>query len=355
MDITFEELTSRHIMKCFYDDMVLHTATIEEHYDGLCKMIEIMKVVTLKVSIVKCDLFVNEVKFLGKLVSLNQIRNCPSKARCILEMPLPLTLGRLQGALGVFNYHRDFVPMFADISEPCYRMLEIQDLPKHFITKKNTIHPKYPLPWTEEGKASFERLKQETGKALELAQPDFNLLFHLETDASEKAYGGKLFQLPEPRSIGYHSHTYTSAQKKYSAGEKELLAIVMCIEHFHYFLCGRYFIVYSDHMPLSYLLKKSSPSKRLERWMERLASYSFTIYFKPGKENTVADTLSRMYDDEEEVPIADSDLDYHDIMIAAIVTPTEDKDNTTITAIELASPKQYATFRGKQETDPDIA
>jgi len=87
-----------NIMKCFYDDMVLHTATIEEHYDGLCKMIEVMKIVTLKVSIVKCVLFVTEVKFLGKIVSLDQIRNCPSKARCILEMPLPATLGRLQGA-----------------------------------------------------------------------------------------------------------------------------------------------------------------------------------------------------------------------------------------------------------------
>ncbi len=146
-------------------------------------------------------------------------------------------------------------------------------VPEKWITKKGTVHPRYELAWSEEQIRSFEALKKATGQALERHQPDFNQEFHLETDASDKAYGGHIFQDIENKlSLGYHSKTYTVAQQKYSAGEKELLAIVSCIEFFHYFLYGRHFYIHSDHMPLTFLLTKANPSKRLERWMVRLAS-----------------------------------------------------------------------------------
>jgi len=141
----------------------------------------------------------------------------------------------------------------------------------------------------KELKKAIKALKKATGQAIELHQPYFNDNFILETDASEKAYqlknGAEL-------TLGYHSKTCTEAQKKYSAGEKELLAIVSCTEHFLYFKFGRHFQVFSDHMPLTFLLTKTNPSKRLQRWLERLSSYSFTILYKPGKENLVADALS---------------------------------------------------------------
>jgi len=359
MDITFAKLIQRNSLKCFLDDMVLYTRTLAEHLNEARILVEIMKEATLRVSLKKCELVRQEITFLGKVVSLGHLRNCPSKAICILEMPLPTTLGRLQAALGVFNYQRDFIPMFADLSEPIYRLLEIQDVPKQFIRKNGTIHPKYTLPWTEEQITSFEILKKETGKALELHQPDFNADFHLETDASERAYGGKLYQIQQgiDCALGYHSKTYTAAQTKYSAGEKELLAIVNSIEHFHYFLYGRHFRVYSDHMPLTFLLKKSNPSKRLERWIEKLSAYSFTIFYKPGKENVVADALSRMYDDEENIPIAPSDEDYHDMVIAAI--DEEDTINlekkSVIAVINPASLDRYGALRENQQLDPDIA
>jgi hypothetical protein len=218
------------------------------------------------------------------------------KAKCILEMPLPKTFSGLQGPLGIFNYQRDFIPMFANIAEPCYRLLEIQNVPQKWIRKNGTIHPKYPLPWTPTQEASFARLKKETGQALEFHQPNFDDTFYMETDASDKAHGGHIFQVQQGNicALGYHSKTYTAAQVKYSAVEKELLAIVSCTEHFHYSLYGRHFNIYSDHMPLTFLLTKSNPSKRLQRWMERLATYSFTIYYKPGKDKIVADALSRI-------------------------------------------------------------
>jgi len=355
MDISFAKLIQRNSLKCFLDDIVLYTKTLEEHLSETHILIETMKNATLKVSIKKCELVKNQITFLGKVVSLGKLRNCPSKARCILEMPLPKTYNRLQGALGVFNYQRDFVPMFAKMAAPCYRLLECQSVPQNWIRKNGSVHPKYPLPWEPEQKESFEALKRATGQALELHQPDFNDNFILETDASEKAYGGHIYQLRNGAelTLGYHSKTYTVAQNKYSAGEKELLAIVSCTEHFHYFLFGRHFQVFSDHMPLTYLLTKTNPSKRLQRWMERLSSYSFTILYKPGKENLVADALLRVYDDEELVPVAPSDEDYNDSIVAAIDTTPPHSTFSLIAAINPTVERDAHEELRRQQADHD--
>ncbi len=178
----------------------------------------------------------------------------------------------------------------------------------------------------------------------------------METDASEKAYGGHIFQLKNGAelSLGYHSKTYTEAQKKYSAGEKELLAIVSCTEHFHYFLFGRHFQVFSDHMPLTFLLTKTNPSKRLQRWLERLSSYSFTILYKPGKENLVADALSRVYDDEELVPVAPSDEDYDSIVAAIDTTPPHHTFSLIAAINPMVERDTHEELRRQQADDPDI-
>ncbi len=81
------------------------------------------------------------------------------------------------------------------MAAPCYRLLESQSVPQNWIRKNGSVHPKYPLPWEPEQIESFEALKKATGQALELPQPDFNDNFILETDASEKAYGGHIYQL----------------------------------------------------------------------------------------------------------------------------------------------------------------
>jgi len=106
---------------------------------------------------------------------------------------------------------------------------------------------------------------------------------------------------------------------------------------------------------LTFLLTKTNPSKRLQRWLERLSSYSFTILYKPGKENLVADALSRVYDDEELVPVAPSDEDYNDSIVAAIDTTPPHHTFSLIAAINpMVERDTHEELRRQQADDPDI-
>ena len=75
---------------------------------------------------------------------------------------------------------------------------------------------------------------------------------------------------------------------------KDLLAIVSAVEHFHHYLFGHRFKVFSDHQPLVWINKTEKLSCRLNRWKIRLENYDFEIVYKPEKENTGADALSFM-------------------------------------------------------------
>ena len=87
----------------------------------------------------------------------------------------------------------------------------------------------------------------------------------ITTDASEIGYGAVLeqsFKVDEDgtealRPIEYYSKNYTAAQKKYSTSEKELLAIIMAVEHYHSYIYGKKFTIYIDHLPLTWLWNKN--------------------------------------------------------------------------------------------------
>jgi hypothetical protein len=122
------------------------------------------------------------------------------------------------------------------------------------------------------------------------------LRYRLWLALCEYGYGAVLEQSYEDtlRPLSYFSKSYTVTQRKYATSEKELLAVVMAVEHFHQYLYGKQFTVYTDHLPLTWLLNKKNPHHRLERWLLRLSLYNLVIAYKPGKENLIADFLSRL-------------------------------------------------------------
>ena len=137
----------------------------------------------------------------------------------------------------------------------------------------------------------------------------------LSTDACDYGYGAVLEQMIDGINypIAYFSKSYTPTQRKYSTSEKELLAVVMSIEYFHQYLYGKFFLVYVDHQPLTWILHKTNTHPRLERWLLRLSHYNFEIIYKAGKDNIVADMLSKLPDENE---YADPENDYLDNLVA---------------------------------------
>ncbi|XP_055907549.1 uncharacterized protein K02A2.6-like [Eupeodes corollae] len=98
----------------------------------------------------------------------------------------------------------------------------------------------------------------------------------------------------KPRIIAYGNKCLSDCEKRYCQTEKEALALVWGVEHFHIYLYGLDFELVTDHKPLETIFGlKSKPCARIERWVLRLQSYRYKIIYKPGKSN-IADPLSRL-------------------------------------------------------------
>ncbi|KAI3635414.1 hypothetical protein MIR68_006551, partial [Amoeboaphelidium protococcarum] len=93
----------------------------------------------------------------------------------------------------------------------------------------------------------------------------------------------------------YHitSRKLNEHEVNYPANEREMLAIVWACQHFRHYLEGVKFTVHTDHQALRYVFTQPDLSRRMARWMETLANFDFTIMYKSGETNHIADWLSR--------------------------------------------------------------
>ncbi|CAG2223001.1 unnamed protein product [Mytilus edulis] len=138
-----------------------------------------------------------------------------------------------------------FILKYADKAKPLYE-----------VTEKNQ-----KFVWTEQCQQSFEELETTLISAPILAYPTREVLFILDTDASNDGMGAVLSQLQDgvEKVICYFSKTFSRSERKYCVTRRELLALVASIKHFHHYLYGKYFKVRSDHDALSWLFNFKNP------------------------------------------------------------------------------------------------
>ncbi|XP_052471859.1 uncharacterized protein LOC128028630 isoform X2 [Carassius gibelio] len=131
-----------------------------------------------------------------------------------------------------------------------------------------------------------------------LAAPDHSQQFSIVVDASDVGAGAVLQQMGADdveHPVCYFSKKFNTAQLKYSTIEKEALALVLAIQHFEVYLSSCYSIlVYCDHNPLIFLNSMRNFNQRLMRWSLYLQPYDLDIKHVRGRDNVVADALSRI-------------------------------------------------------------
>ncbi|KJZ68644.1 hypothetical protein HIM_11963 [Hirsutella minnesotensis 3608] len=164
------------------------------------------------------------------------------------------------------------------------------------LTKKDAV-----FAWSKECEAAFEEFKTLLTSAPVLAQWDPERETIVETDSSGYVTGGALSQKGEDgimRPVAFFSKKNAPAECNYPIHDKELLAVVRCLEHWDAELRSvESFTVLTDHLNLRYFTRKQQLSERQARWAETLSRYNFTIEHRPGKEAVVPDTLSRREQD----------------------------------------------------------
>ena len=209
------------------------------------------------------------------------------KTQAIRECRPPRIIHQVRSFCGLVNFFRQSVPNFAQLAAPL-----------HQLTGKDSGWKGGRLP--PEAFQAFKELKERLLNPPILAFPDPQRTYHLVVDASAGSegvpggLGACLIQFDEderPRVIGYASKQLQAHEKNYSAFLLELRACVYGIEHFQVYLKGPHFFLYCDHKPLETLGKVHS--KTLCRLRQLMLEYNFTIKYKPGAQNGVADFLSR--------------------------------------------------------------
>ncbi len=133
------------------------------------------------------------------------------------------------------------------------------------------------------------------------------------SDTSDRRTGAVLSWGPTWETawpVAYDSVQLKGAQLNYPVHEKELLVIVRACKKWRSDLLGEHFQVYTDHRTLENFETQKTLSQRQARWLEELSQFDMTISYIRGEDNTVADALSRLPDDPDElVP----DIDMHEV------------------------------------------
>ena len=110
--------------------------------------------------------------------------------------------------------------------------------------------------------------------------------------------------MQEGHPVAYESRKLNSTERRYSAQEKELLAIVHCLRTWKHYLLGSKFLVKTNNSAASHILTQSKLSAKQARWKEFLAEFDMEIEYRSGRTNRVADALSRRADLASLVQIA---------------------------------------------------
>ncbi|UYV78551.1 K02A2.6-like [Cordylochernes scorpioides] len=226
------------------------------------------------------------VRFLGHLISQNEIDPEPNKIDKLITFKRPEDKKSLQRIMGLYNYLGKFIPNLAASTSNIRGIL-----------RKNVV-----WHWGPKQDGEFDLIKECVRNAPSLAHFDKSKMLILQCDASKDAMGAALLQ--EDRPLAFASASFSDSQKQYSQIEKELLSVYYGCKKFEYLLSGHTFVVQTDYQPLLPLVKKplSDISPRLQRLVMKLIAFDFKLQYKPGKYLIVADTLSRDTHPMDELP-----------------------------------------------------
>lgn len=274
----------------YLDDTCVHSPDLQGHFKGLAQVLEAHRKAGLKLQPSKCQLFQEEIEYLGHIISAQGVRPPAKYVQVVKDWPLPRTRTEARAFLGKVGYYRRFIQGYSALAAPWTDV----------TGKGDAAEEKTPLVHDKAMRSSFEALKAHLLKAPILAYPRFDLdaPFILDTDWSGDfaSIGAVLSQEQdgEERVIAYGAKKLSQSQGNYPPCKGELWALVYFAKHWRYFLLHRKFLWRTDHEGLKYLRTMEPPKGMVGRWLELLGNYEFDIQYRPGPQHGNADALSRI-------------------------------------------------------------
>ena len=236
------------------------------------------------------------------------------------------------------------------------------------VSGDNAKRKRAKIEWNDECEKAFQTLKNLCSNTPCLAYPDYERKFKLYTDASEQGLGAVLTQLQDggvERPIAYASRTLSKSERNYDAHKLEFLALKWAVtDRFHEYLYGSTFDVFTDNNPLTYILTSAKLDAIGQRWVASLAPYNFSLHYNPGRQNVVADSLSRIpwenvsFEDCLDFNVVKAVVNKGKVNSLAMIDPELLKDGIQIQmkqAVDcLAGKLTKVQWRLEQSSDPEI-
>ena len=281
----FRELIGQGV-SIYIDDILIYAKTLEDLRTYTRKVFDIIRENNLYLKATKCEFEKNSMGFLGYVISNNGIHTDQAKVKSIKEFPTPKDPHEVRQFLGLAGYYRRFVAKFSQLSVPLTKLLR-KDI---------------SWEWGTEQEKAFTSLVDRLCEAPILAHFNPTFPISVQADASHFGYGviisqtDPLTKIEHP--IAFDSGRFTPAEVNYPIGEKEFLSIVKAFTKHRAFLEGspHEIKVYTDHRNLVYFMTGQMLTPRQARWTTMLSRFNFKIYYRPGKESTLPDALSRRPD-----------------------------------------------------------
>ncbi|KAE9292797.1 hypothetical protein PF008_g24972 [Phytophthora fragariae] len=274
-------------VQTYVDDIFVHSrasegkTAVEAHLDHLREVRIGMRENRLYANINKCIFGAEEIPFLGCFLGKFGVRADPKKLCAIAQWPVPVSQKDLRKWLGLANYLHKYSANYAEMARPLTNLL-----------KKDAV-----WSWTSEAQQAFEAIKSSLQSAPTLALPDDDRPFSVVCDASDFAIGCAMLQVDadgRERVVSFQSRQLKAAEKNYPVHDKELLAMKYALVKFRVHLLGQQpFVIYTDHASLRTATSSPHLSQRMARWLSFFTEYNFTVEYKPGKQNVLADAVSR--------------------------------------------------------------
>ncbi|KAL4011199.1 hypothetical protein IC575_028248 [Cucumis melo] len=250
MNHFFREYIGKFVV-VYFDDILVYSKGLNDH------------ILHVKTNLLK----LREEKFMPTSKSVKAIQ----------EWPIPTNASEVRSFHGLASFYRRFVKDFSSIASP--------------LTELVKKHVKFE--WKEKQENAFNELKEKLIKAPCLALPNFDKSFEIECDANGIGIGAILMQEKQP--IMFFSETLNGAQLNYLTYDKELHALVKALKVWQHYLWPKEFVIHTDHESLKHLKGQTKLNKRHAKWVEFIETFPYVIHYKKGKDNVVADALSRRY------------------------------------------------------------
>lgn len=278
----------------FIDNIYMCGYDLQDMTKTLEAVLSVLKESGLKIKPNKCKFFRKSIEVFGYNVNKEGISVIKENILPVLQLPPPENITMLRSFLGKINYYSRFLKDMATILAPLYE-----------CTKTGKFK------WTTDCQHSFELIKKKLMSVHNLSHYDPNLPLILSCDASSVGISAVLSNRGSDnivKPIAFASKKLNDTEKRYSALDKEAMAIIFGVTKFYNFIYGRQFELETDSTALVRIFgpNKSIPkmaAKRLQHYAIFLSAFSYKIKHIPSNKNP-ADYMSRL--------------------------PFEDKDNTSV-------------------------